>query len=80
MAKIAEESGGTLLRAEADRKLPGVFVGILNEFRMRYLLTYMPAGVKRGDGWHRISVKVKAKPGHVTARPGYFARVTAGPT
>ena len=80
MAKIAEESGGTLLHAEADRKLPGVFVGILNEFRMRYLLTYTPTGVKRGDGWHRISVKVKAKPGRVTARPGYFARVTAGPT
>lgn len=77
LTRIADESGGTLLHAEADRKLSGVFVGILNEFRLRYLLTYTPSGVKPGDGWHRISVKLKDKPGRVTARPGYFARTGA---
>jgi VWFA-related protein len=73
LTQIAEVSGGTVLHAGADRKLGSVFVNILNEFRLRYLLTYTPAGVQPA-GWHRISVKLKGKSGRITARPGYFGR------
>lgn len=76
MSRIANDSGGLLLRADADSRLAAVFVGILNEFRLRYLLTYTPTGVNRNrdDGWHRISVKLKGKPGRIKARSGHFAR------
>jgi Ca-activated chloride channel homolog len=72
LEQIAETSGGQLLHAGADNKLPSVFVSILNEFRARYLLTYTPTGVTSKDKWHRITVSLKGKSGRVTARPGYF--------
>jgi VWFA-related protein len=70
---IADDGGGNMLWAEDDSHLPSVFASVFDEFRSRYLLTYMPTGVKRDDGWHRITVRLKGKPGKVKARPGYFA-------
>jgi VWFA-related protein len=72
LGQIAQTSGGQLLHAGADNKLPSVFVSILNEFRARYLLTYMPTGVTSRSRWHRLTVSLKGKSGRVTARPGYF--------
>jgi len=72
LGQIAETSGGQLLHAGADNKLPSVFVSILNEFRARYLLTYTPTGVTSRSRWHRLTVNLKGKSGRVTARPGYF--------
>jgi hypothetical protein len=46
-------------------------VQIVTEFRTRYLITYTPRGVDRG-GWHPIEVKLKNKPGKITARRGYL--------
>lgn len=43
-------------------------------YRQRYLLSFTPTGVKTGDGWHRIEVKLRKRPGTVVAREGYMAR------
>ena len=59
--------------AGADADLRDTFVGILSEFRNRYVLTYEPTGVPAG-GWHPIEVKLKGKRGKITARRGYFAQ------
>jgi len=70
---IADDGGGNLLWAEDDSHLPSAFASVFDEFRSRYLLAYLPTDVKRDDGWHRITVRLKGKPGKVKARPGYFA-------
>jgi hypothetical protein len=49
-----------------------MFVGVLEEFRQRYLLSYSPQGVPTG-GWHRLEVRVKRRGATVKARPGYLA-------
>ena len=49
-----------------------MFIRILEEFRMRYLISYSPQGVS-GAGWHRLDVRVKGRSVTVKARPGYFA-------
>jgi hypothetical protein len=49
------------------------FVGVLREFRSRYLLIYEPTGVRRDDGWHEVKVRLKNGRADVKARPGYFA-------
>ena len=68
---LTEQTGGRLLDVES-RNLSETFVGILNEFRSRYVLSYTPQGVKPG-GWHQLDVRVKGRRATVKARPGYLA-------
>ena len=69
---LSELTGGRLLDAGATQNLGATFVGILNEFRQRYLVSYSPRGVSK-DGWHRLDVRVKGRKATVKARPGYLA-------
>lgn len=77
---LAEETGGRTLRAEWNRGLGDVFAEILREYRQRYILTFTPEGVGRGDGWHAVKVRVKRRGANVRARSGYWSdTVTAQP-
>jgi Ca-activated chloride channel homolog len=71
LANIAAETGGKTVALKADSDLTGAFTSILGEFRDRYVLSFVPSGVKAG-GWHTLDVKVKGKSAKVTARRGYF--------
>ena len=62
-------TGGRLFEVEKTDKLDAIFLGILQEFRQRYLVSYTPKGVAK-DGWHKLDVRVK-RGGTVKARPGY---------
>ena len=64
-------TGGQLFEVESTANLERIFLGVLEEFRRRYLLSYTPRGVAP-DGWHRLAVRVKRK-ATVKARPGYLA-------
>jgi VWFA-related protein len=55
---LADQTGGDAIEVESLRELSARFVGILEEFRHRYLLSYSPNGVA-APGWHRLEVKVK---------------------
>ena len=68
---LTSQSGGRLFEVEKSEDLESTFVGILDEFRHRYLVSYTPQGVAR-DGWHKLDVRVKRK-ATVKARPGYLA-------
>ena len=69
---LSEATGGRLFAVESTRDLSATFSKILEEFRMRYLVSYSPEGVRQ-DGWHRLEVRVKNRSATVKARPGYFA-------
>ena len=69
---LSEVTGGRLFSIESTKDLASTFAGILEEFRMRYLVSYSPQGVALG-GWHRLEVRVKHRGATVKARPGYFA-------
>jgi Ca-activated chloride channel homolog len=64
-------TGGQLFEVEKTTNLEAVFLGMLEEFRHRYLLIYTPRGVAP-DGWHRLTVRVRRN-GTVKARAGYLA-------
>jgi VWFA-related protein len=76
---LAEETGGRTLRAEWNRRLGDVFTAILREYRQRYILTFTPEGVGRGDGWHAVSVRVKRRGAKVRARSGYWSDSAPAP-
>ena len=67
---LTEVTGGHMIRAES-KDLRETFQHILQDFRSRYVLTYVPAGVASG-GFHRLDVRVKRQGTSVTARPGYI--------
>ena len=69
---LGEVTGGRLFSIESTKDLAATFSRILEEFRMRYLVSYSPQGVAAG-GWHRLEVRVKHRGVAVKARPGYFA-------
>ena len=68
---LSEVTGGRLFAIESTKDLSAAFSRILEEFRMRYLISYSPQGVTTG-GWHRLEVRVKNRGVTVQARPGYF--------
>ncbi len=70
---LAEATGGAVVEIESTRDLSRTFLGILEEFRQRYVLSYAPRGVAT-DGWHTLQVRLKGRRGTVRARAGYFGQ------
>jgi len=70
---LAETTGGRSFDVSSSKALSDTFVAILDEFRGRYVLGFTPQGTGRGDGWHRLQVRVKGRSVSVKARPGYDA-------
>ena len=70
--QLSEATGGRLITIESTKDLSASFSAILEEFRMRYLISYSPEGVGT-PGWHRLEVRVRGRGLTVRARPGYFA-------
>jgi VWFA-related protein len=68
---LSEATGGRRFAVESTDDLSAAFARILEEFRMRYLVSYSLQGVAPG-GWHRLDVRLKNRGGNVQARPGYF--------
>jgi VWFA-related protein len=68
---LSDVTGGRLITIESTKDLSATFSGILEEFRMRYLISYSPQGVSAA-GWHRLEVRVRGRRLTVKARPGYF--------
>lgn len=76
LSDLAELTAGSLFEVESIKDLPAVFLRILDEFRQRYLLTYIPEGVTE-SGWHELEVRVRNRSAKVWARPGYMRQSPA---
>jgi len=71
LEELTSLTGGRLFEVERTQNLESVFLGVLEEFRYRYLVSYTPRGVTRG-GWHQLDVRIKGRRTTVKARPGYL--------
>lgn len=71
---LANESGGSLYRADTLFYLPDAFAKIAAELRTQYSVGYYPPPQTARDGkYHKIRVKISRKDVSVRARPGYRA-------
>lgn len=68
---LADASGGDLIRIESTAQLSAAIGRVMDAFRQRYLLSFVPAKVAR-PGWHTLDVRVKRRGLNVKARTGYF--------
>jgi VWFA-related protein len=73
LENVAGQTAGRLIRLTAIDELERAFGDVFREFRQRYMVGFVPAGVPQA-GWHRLQIKVRRPGVQVTARPGYFAR------
>jgi len=73
--EIADRTGGSAYSAR-DKDLPDKLRERLEILRSGYILTYVPSGVGRFDGWHKLSVRLRGKKGRVQSRPGYYTPET----
>jgi VWFA-related protein len=71
---LADRTGGRVVHADWTRDLGPAFTTLLDAYRQRYILSFTPEGVKRDDGWHPLTVKLRNRPGKVHARDGYWSR------
>jgi VWFA-related protein len=71
LREITSLTGGRLFEIEKTTNLASTFLGILDEFRHRYLVSYTPKGVSK-DGWHKLDVRVRNRRATIKARPGYL--------
>ena len=69
---VTSFTGGRMFEIEKTANLTSTFLGILDEFRHRYLVSYTPKNVAR-DGWHKLDVKVRNYRAMIKSRPGYLA-------
>lgn len=76
LAKLAEKSGGRLLRADTLISLPDAFSQIAAELRTQYLLGYYPTNKQRDGTYRKIVVTAKRKDVVTRSRPGYLATTT----
>lgn len=70
LERLADETGGRVFPLRARQAPDDAFLGILEEYRHRYIVTYSPPGLER-RGWHRIDVRLKGVRGTVHTRRGY---------
>jgi VWFA-related protein len=70
LRQAAERTGGAVYSKAPGASIADTFARVLAEFRMSYLVSYTPTGVKR-DGWHQIKVDVTGGPYTIRARQGY---------
>lgn len=72
--RVAQTSGGAVVSTSAAPRLRETFARVLGAYRQRYILSYTPAGVGQGDGWHRVDVSLTRQRGTVRVREGYVSR------
>lgn len=68
---VAEATGGDAIEIRSSAALRPAFVRILDEFRLRYLVSFSPSNVPSA-GWHPLAVRVKNQKVDVKARAGYI--------
>jgi len=73
LKSLTDATGGHTIEIESSKDLAGEFRKILEDFRSRYILTFVPRGVTDG-GVHRLDVRVRREGLTVRARPGYIGK------
>ncbi len=69
---LTTATGGRVIEVGAGGDPGPAFLEVLQEFRRRYVLSFVPSGVAPG-GWHALQIRV-ARPGaRVQARSGYVS-------
>ena len=74
LKKIADESGGTLFKADRAEDLDGVYQRVASELQTLYSVSYNPADKNYDGKWRNVGVKVKQGAATARTKRGFYAR------
>jgi VWFA-related protein len=75
--RMAEETGGRVLKVDRKHTLQDIFKEIQDEMRSQYAIGYSPTNSTKDGSFRKIEIRLSDKELHAQARKGYFA-VPAG--
>src|SRR6185503_4163714 len=71
---IADETGGTLFKADRAEDLDGVYQRVASELQTLYSVSYNPADKNYDGKWRNVGVKVKHGAAVARTKRGFYAR------
>ncbi|HXG64200.1 MAG TPA: VWA domain-containing protein [Blastocatellia bacterium] len=71
---LAEETAGTVFKAEDEQDLDGVYQKVAAELRLLYTLAYAPKNTQYDGKYRRLNVTVSRDGTMVKTRRGYYAK------
>jgi VWFA-related protein len=72
--KIADETGGTLFKADRAEDLDGVYQRVASELQTLYSVSYNPSDKNYNGNWRNVGVKVKRNSAHARTKRGFYAK------
>jgi VWFA-related protein len=73
LRRLAEETGGRVLRVDRKHTLHDIFKEIQDDLRTQYSIGYTPTNLAKDGSFRKIEIKTSDKDLKVQARKGYFA-------
>ena len=74
LKRIADETGGTLFKADRAEDLDGVYQRVASELQTLYSVSYNPADKNYDGKWRNVGVKVKQGAAVARTKRGFYAR------
>ena len=72
--KIADETGGTLFKADRAEDLEGVYERVASELQTLYSVSYNPADKNYNGNWRNVGVKIKRASAQARTKRGFYAK------
>jgi VWFA-related protein len=72
--QIADDTGGTLFRADKAEDLDGVYERVANELQALYSVSYNPADKNYDGKWRTVGVKINRASAQARTKRGFYAR------
>jgi len=74
LLRIADETGGTLFKANRAEDLDGAYQRVASELQTLYSVSYNPADKNYDGNWRNVGVKVKQGAAMARTKRGFYAR------
>lgn len=74
LQRIADETGGTLFKADRAEDLDGVYQRVASELQTLYSVSYNPTDKNYDGKWRNVGVKVKQGAATARTKRGFYAR------
>ena len=72
--QIADDTGGTLFRADKAEDLDGVYERVANELQALYSVSYNPTDKNYDGKWRNVGVKINRASAQARTKRGFYAK------
>ncbi|HEX8181872.1 MAG TPA: VWA domain-containing protein, partial [Pyrinomonadaceae bacterium] len=74
LQRIADDTGGTLFKAERAEDLEGVYQRVASELQTFYNVAYNPQDTNYDGRWRNVTIQIKGRPAAVRTKRGFYAK------